>query len=102
MKIVGHIGDRTFLLDVGHDQGQILDLDRKQLWPPTAMGSLVNHGGPWDPYTGPQGRLQALLAQVKQGPPPRPVQRQQTPEERAKLLKELAAQVEAEKKKKAP
>jgi len=100
MKIVGHIGDEAFLLDLGHDQGQILDLDRGVLWPPAHMGSLISHGGPWDGYTGPQERLAELLAQVKPAPPvTRPVVRQRTPEEYAQLMKELDAQIEAEKKK---
>jgi hypothetical protein len=100
MKIVGHIGDKTFLLDIGHDRGQILDLDRGLLWPPTHMGSLINHGGPWDAYTGSQGRLAALLARVKPAPPVAPpVARRRTPEERAQLMKELDAEIEAAKKK---
>jgi hypothetical protein len=100
MKIIGNISDKVFLLDIGNDEGQILDLHRGLLWPPTHMGSLINHGGPWDEYTGPQEHLAELLAQVKPAPPvDLPDDPPQTAEERAQLIKEIDARLEAKKKK---
>ncbi|NOK58532.1 MAG: hypothetical protein GFH27_549279n338 [Chloroflexi bacterium AL-W] len=71
MKIVAHQNHRVYLLDIGDDRGQVLDLDQKKLFRPFNIHSILTYS-PWDEYTDSQNILPDLLAQVtaEENPPP--------------------------------
>jgi hypothetical protein len=64
MRIVAHKRDgRTFLLDVGDGQGQVLSLDEGRVrFPP--MPLAARDDGPWEAYTGSQELLLVLFARL--------------------------------------
>ena len=96
MTIIGQMFDKVFLLDIGDDQGQILDLKKGLLLPPAHMSTLTSQAGPWDDYTGSQDRLADLLARVKPAPPPPPAPPGRTHDEKMKLIEELRAKRKAQ------
>ncbi|MEM8531929.1 MAG: hypothetical protein AAGF95_13885 [Chloroflexota bacterium] len=74
MKIVGHQNHRGYLLDIGDDRGQVLDLDQRKLFRPFNIHSILTYSL-WEDYTGSQDILSDLLAQVVEEPPPSPKRR---------------------------
>jgi hypothetical protein len=63
MKIVAQNDDR-FLLDVGNDQGQVLDREEGLLFPPMYLESIVARGY-WEPYEGDQAVLTEWLKDIQ-------------------------------------
>jgi hypothetical protein len=51
MVIIGHVGDRVFVLETGENRGQILNLEDGLLYPEEPMSSILSQAGPWDEYT---------------------------------------------------
>ena len=79
MKIVAHQGHRVYLLDIGNELGQVLDLKQKTLFQPFNIHSLLTYS-PWETYTGSQEILADLLDQVTVHPPPPPPKRRSAAE----------------------
>ena len=93
MKIIAHQEHRVYLLDIGNELGQVLDLDQNMLFQPFNIHSLLTYS-PWETYTGSQEILADLLEQVTVQPPPPPPKRRSAAEIQPPSQRRSAAEIE--------
>lgn len=71
MKIIAHINNIKFLVEVGPNRGRVLNMRSRKLLPEFNIHSILAQGY-WEEYTGSQDILPTLLAQVVEVDAPEP------------------------------